>query len=553
MIRPHRWLWLLLPVLLGADCPGVDHMDHRVRIHVLPAGVPSSIRPPAITETMTVRFRQDTATHDVVVDEGVTLGGYVLAPSVDAGTDPEAEPTVGTAALLLGREQDGRARFTAHADDQGMFSVENLAPGTYDLTVFADEFVGQYGATYLELELPGQELIDVPLEYGHLLQARVAEFDLITRERIGIGSMAVDVFEELEDGELRHAGPRATTDADGDFSLYLPEGTYTLRVASPSYWPVGDGVTEPIPFPTGLVTGFRVPGDIERLEADAAAEGLEVPFFYTYPRFRRASLSGTVRSVGPFNTGQENNAEVSVWGVVRAPSEYEGLEEVDFVLGPIERKVFTNDSGDFAFGAEDEGLPAAVYSMDVIPGFDSDGSAQRWTGDQAIDLTDGDRQLGDVDLTARVDFWVSVTDQQNRPVEGARVELHNLGLSRYSTALHSDENGVALFDKTEQGPHRVLVFAPAGEHLGRSAADLEVGTATQVHFAVLEPGIRVTGQVAEGFELLEGVMVRFYDPEDGTLLGEGRTGRSGTYEIDVPKAWAWPELDDDAGDDDSAE
>jgi len=257
--------------------------------------------------------------------------------------------------------------------------------------------------------------------------------------------------------------------------------------------------------------------------------------------------------VGPFNTGQENNAEVTVWGVVHAPDEYAGLEEVDFVLGPIQRKVFTNDSGDFAFGAEAEGLPDAVYSMDVIPGFDSDGSAQRWSGDQAIDLTGGDRQLGDLDLTARVDFWVSVTDAQGRAVEGARVELHNLGLSRYSTALTSDENGVALFDKAEQGPHRVLVFAPDGEHLGRSAADLEIGTATQVHFAVLEPGIRVTGQVALNFDLLEGVTVRFYDPMDDTLLGEGRTGRSGTYEIDVPKAWAWPELDDSPGDDDSAE
>ncbi len=552
MSRRLRWLWLLVPLLLGADCPGADHMDQAVRINVLPAGVPSSIRPPAVTETVNVRFRQETATHDLVLDEGVTVTGLVLAPPVDAGTDPDALATVGTAALLVGREREGRARFTEHADDQGMFTLENLATGSYDLQVVADEFVGQYSAAYAELELPGGALGEVHLQYGYPLTARIAEFDLISRERTGIGSMGIDAYEELALGELRHAGPRSHTDDDGNFTLHLPEGTYTLRIASPSYWPAEDGATEPVPYPTGLITGFRVPGDIERLKAEAAVEGHEVPYLYAYPRFARSSLSGSVRSVGPFDTGRENNAAVTVWGLVHSPTEYEGLDEVDFVVGPIRRKVFTNDSGDFAFGAEEEGLPAAVYSMDVIPGFDSDASAQRWTGDQAIDLTGGDRQLGDVDLTAKVDFWISVTDAQDRPVEGARVELHELDLSHYSRALVSDENGVVQF-QAEQGWHRVIAFPPEDEHLARSLQDVEIGTATQVHFAVLEPGIRVSGQVALGFDLLEGVTVRFYDPADGTLLAEGRTGRSGTYELDVPRAWAWPELDDDPGDDDSAE
>ena len=445
MSRVLRWIAPMIPLLLlGADCPGAGHVDREVQIHVLPAGVPSSTRPPAITETQTVRFRQDTATHDLVLEEGITLTGVVLAPPVDASVDPDSLATVGTAAVVVGRERGGRARFTELADDQGEFTLDRAAPGTYDLQVFADEFIGQYAAAYRTVELPGDEQLEIPLAYGYPMVARVAEYDLITKEWTGIGSMAVEAFVEDGPGELRHAGPRTETDEDGSFVLHLPEGVYTLRIASPSYWQDNGATAVPQPYPTGLITGFRVPEDLGALEDEVDEEDDELPVLYAYPRFARHSLSGTLQAVGPQDADPENNAAVSVWGVVHAPLGYEGLDEVDFVVGPLTRKVFSNDNGDFAFGAADLGLPAAVYSMDVIPGFDSDASAQRWTGDQAFDLTD-DRQLGTVDLTARVDLWVGVIDDQDRPVEGALVELHDLGLSRYSEALISDENGICQF------------------------------------------------------------------------------------------------------------
>ncbi len=549
MSRLLRWVGVLAPLLLlGADCPGSGHVDHPVRIHVLPAGVPSSIRPPAVTETQTVRFRQETATHDVVLDEGLPVEGLVLAPPVDASVDPDSPATVGTAAVVVGRERSGRARFTLLADDQGQFALDRAAPGTYDLQVFADEFVGQYAAAYRTIEVPGEGLVEIELEYGYPLTARVAEYDLISKEWTGIGSLAVEAYAEDGPGELRHAGPRTETDDDGAFTLYLPEGEYTLRFATPSFRAEGETATSPVPFPTGLITGFRVPEDIDALAEEVEED--ELPVVYAYPRFARHSLSGTLQAVGPQDSDPENNAAVTAWGVVHAPLGYEGLDEVDFVVGPLIRKVFSNDSGDFAFGAAEVGLPTAVYSMDVVPGFDSDAAAQRWTGEQAIDLSD-DRQLGTLDLTARVDLWVGVLDDQDRPVEGARVELHDLGLSRYAQALVSDENGICQF-QAGQGPHRVLAFPPEGSNQGRSLQDIEIGTSTQVHFAVLDPGIQVTGQVALGFDLLEGVTVRFYDPVDDTLLAEGRTGRSGTYELNVPRPWAWPELDDAAGDDDDS-
>jgi len=50
---------------------------------------------------------------------------------------------------------------------------------------------------------------------------------------------------------------------------------------------------------------------------------------------------------------------------------------------------------------------------------------------------------------------------------------------------------------------------------------------------------------------VDGVQVRFSDPDTGELLGMGTARSSGTFELNVPTSWVWGELD--GGDDDSAE
>ena len=95
------------------------------------------------------------------------------------------------------------------------------------------------------------------------------------------------------------------------------------------------------------------------------------------------------------------------------------------------------------------------------------------------------------------------------------------------------------------------------EHVGTSPSEdilftVEANGSEDINHAVtLEDGVRVSGQVSVGQELVGGALLRFSDPTDGTILAETLSRTSGTYELTVAGTWVRPELALD--DDDSAE
>jgi len=542
-----RLLWLALPVLMGAQCPGVDHQDLWVVVDVLTAGVESANQPLAQTQMVQVRFRTETASQDLDLVEADTLDAGIFAPLVSQTEHDGDRALVSRDATLFFESREFDRRFTVHADS-GSVESELVQPGRYLMSAIPDEYTYRYAIAYEEVDIPGTDLSEVVLPWGYRLNAQVIEYDItnLAEPQIGLSDMEVEAFAEVGPGEVRRAGPRDTTD-DGELELYLPEGTYTLRISSRN-----DADSA---YPVGLITGFQVPEDIDALEAEAEELGEDLPVLYSYPKFERRSLAGRLLSTGILGGGTpEGNAAVVAWGLVEAPPEYAGREEVDFTSGSIRVRVYSTDTGDFHFG--EVGLPAAVFSLDVVPGYYSDSSAQRWTGEQALDLTDASLQMGDISLDARVHMYVRVEDAQGAEVEDARVEAQNLGLSGYVTALttgtltNADAPGtVRLY--LEQELHRVTVVPPADSDLARASFDVEVGPSTPPTVVQLEQGIHVSGQVSMRGLLQGGVQVRFSDPWDGAVLGVGTARSSGTYELRVPTSWVWP-ADEDGGDDDSA-
>jgi len=543
----RRLPWLLLPLLLGSQCPGADHRDLWVVVDVLTAGVGSSDRPLPQTQMTQVRFHSETASQDLDLRASQSLDAAVFAPLVSQSEHDGDRALVPRSATLFFESREFDRRFTLQAES-GTVVEEPVLPGRYEMTVVPDEYPYRYAIAYEEVDIPGTDLSEIVLPWGYRLHARVVEHDItnLAEPEIGLSSMEVEAFTEVAPGEVVRTGPRDTSD-DGEVELYLPEGTYTLRIGARND---ADSV-----FPVGLITGFRVPEDIDALEEEAEALDLDLPVLYAYPKFERRSLAGRLVSTGILGGGTpEGNAEVVVWGLVEAPPQYTGHEEVDFTSGPLRMRVYSTETGDFHFG--EAGLPAAAYSLDVVPGYYSDSSAQRWTGEQALDLTDTGLQMGDISLDARVHLYLRVENPQGEAVEGTRVEAHNLGLSGYVTSLETGTTANADAPGTvrlylEQGPHRIAVVPPAASGLARSSFDVEIGPSTPPTVVQLEQGIHVSGQVSLLGELQGGVQVRLSDPWTGTVLGTGTARSSGTYELRVPYSWVWSD-GEDGGDDDSA-
>ena len=547
-MRPAHWGLLLAPVLLGAECPGAEHSDQWVVIDVVTAGVDPADRPLPQTQLARVRFYRETASHDLDLDVAEAVDIEVTTPVVSLTDHEGYRKTVPRDASLHFSSQDFRRHFSVVAID-GTLTAEPLLPGFYDLVVVPNDDPDQYTIAYEEVEIPPAGPIRVELEWGYRLKARIVEYDItdLASPELGLGQMEVEVFTEIAPGEVRRCGPSVETDGSGLLEIYLPPGTHTLRVAS-----CNDADR---PYPAGLITGFEVPGDIEALEQEAEDLGLETPVLYAYPAFERRSLSGRLLAASILGSEEaEGNAEVLAWGVVEAPPEYTGRSEVDFDSGAIRVRTYSTETGDFHFGEADDGLPAGTYNLDVVPGYHSDASAERWTGEQALDLIDAGLQMGDISLDRRVHLYVRVVDDQGREVEDARVEARNQGLSGYVTALttgttaSTDAPGtVRLF--LEQGLHTVAVVPPEESDLARATFEVDMGPSTQKAVVQLEQGIHVTGQVASQGELLGGAQIRFSDPWDGRILGMGTSRPSGTFELKVERSWIWPESGDD---DDSA-
>jgi hypothetical protein len=488
---------LLLPLLLGSDCPGGQSREMLVVIEAFPSQVTGEIQPPAQQVTSRVRFRSETASHDVELQAGLLLEGSVLAAGAPI---PRPDATV-----LFTHAESGTS-FTAQARDGGLWSRESALPGLYDVTIYPDQNKFEYGLGRLQVTVPDDALTDLPVPWGeHEIRGLIVRREIGVADPVGLPDLVVEAFVELQPGVFQRSGQFAVTarqtasTEDGEFLLGLPAGVYALRISS--------SLVAEEPYPSALITGFEVP----RPHPPPSKE-LEVVFAYpTWNDDQRNELGGKLLTTGLQPDIPEGNAEVVAWGVVEAPAEYQDLDGIDFHLGPLRARAFSSSEGYFNLQ-----LPVATYSLSVVPGYSSDASAFLDTG-------------GDV-------------------VEGVRIEVRNLELSGFSYSVTTDATGTARF-VLEQGHHEVSVIPPSDSTLARSTFGVEMGAVGQRRIVTLQRGIHVTGQVAVGNDILDGVWVRLRDPADGSILGEGLSRPSGTYELRIPHEWVWPETDAD----DSAE
>lgn len=532
MIRRLRWLVLAIPLLLGADCPGDETVDQWVVVDVLPGTVSGTTDVPAQTQAVRVRFSRENASQDIELKSSVVVEGEIYASE---NCSDDKEPT--DALLRLASLDSSRVLVDVAAG--GIFSRTDVPPGSYELMVIPDEKLTELGIHYQEVTLPEDDISQLCLQRGEFeLSAIIADYDLYTvpPQYNVLNDLFIEAFVELEPGVLRRAGPRGDTNNFGEFSLLLEEGVYSLRISSLP------GAA--VPYPTALITGFRVPEDIEALEAEVAED--ELPYLFVYPAFQPNTLSGTLIATGPLAEGQpEGQATVTVRGVVQAPELYVGLDEVDFEIGYLETRLQSDDLGGFAVT-----LPPAVYSMSIVPGMSSDSSSQALTAEQALDLSEDNLQLGDVELDSRVYLYVQARDDRERFVEGARIEVRNLGYSGYVQGILSDVNGTARFF-VEQGEHRITIEPPEDAGLARHVEGITIGKSTAVVPITLEEGIHLTGRISLDGDLLGNALVRFSDPADGSLLGTSVSRISGTYDLQIPTSWVWDDVQLE-GDDDTS-
>ena len=68
-----RMLLLLMPLLLGAQCPSADYDDRWVIVDVLASQTEGPDVPPAQTQLVSVRFHHETAAHDLDLAAGVNV------------------------------------------------------------------------------------------------------------------------------------------------------------------------------------------------------------------------------------------------------------------------------------------------------------------------------------------------------------------------------------------------------------------------------------------------------------------------------------------------
>ena len=141
--------------------------------------------------------------------------------------------------------RDGRS------DDLGRFSFADLAPGHYELSVTADEYVGSRPSSLeAELEL-GQHRRDLRLVRD--ARERLAGFIVDERDEPVAGATMMLRPESPLDGK----GPGWCTEADGSFTFEgLRPGSYTIQV-----WPPRPTSAESLDgSPAPILSGVTLPG-----------------------------------------------------------------------------------------------------------------------------------------------------------------------------------------------------------------------------------------------------------------------------------------------------
>jgi hypothetical protein len=321
-------LLALLPLLLAPDCDGqedpigtVEPVDFEAELYdpgpsqqqsrSQPAGVYTADNGPSVFVEMTAP---------------VTVSSTV----VDHGAGDSVPERV---CVFL----DGAGPFGdvgGEIDSLGGF-VQTVLPSTYLVTVAPDCLTGTRPARHIhDVVLERDTPEGAPLDWS-LPERGLVEGDV--RDSLGdaVAGAVVTVYPNESPG--RPLGVTTLTDDDGSFGFSLPEGVYTLVVASPADGSVPIApvrvVNQALPFP---VPGFRLAVEV--------------------PRLPLVPLSGRLLQPGVGNTPIQGRIRIEGW----VPPEFPG----DPFPGGLFRAEFeTGADGEWAISVP----RAPLYSVRALP------------------------------------------------------------------------------------------------------------------------------------------------------------------------------------------
>lgn len=288
--------------------------DGRFRIEDLPPGIPCSLHVhsagyapvelPDVKAPTAEPLRIELATARVLTGRVVGPLGEPVPRAVINRIETRTLSIAGG-----GSSTSGSSGTVGHADEEGQFRIDELAPGPLDLRVSA---AGYRPRTLPGIEAPeeGGAPLEVVLERGESLEGRVVD---------GRGKPVPDASvylrrEEPAGPERLEVGQRGLTDADGRYGLAgLAPGKYAVTAQSPE---LGDltAAVEVRPGANRLDLAF--PGGVEVdgrvVDGAGGVEGLGAP------------VPGAAVSLLSTTTGRTFQTTTSADGTFRLPAVPDG-------------------------------------------------------------------------------------------------------------------------------------------------------------------------------------------------------------------------------------
>ena len=162
-----------------------------------------------------------------VINAGAALGG-IPGPATQGSltgqiVDSSNNPITG-AQVTAGSQSFTTALDANSGDDNGLFRIANLSPGTYTITVTA--------SGYPTVEIQGVVVAGADTMLTIPMGVTLGEFTgTVTYNGVPVAGAAVSAVS----GGANPTNGTAVTSATGTYALYVPAGTYTLTASAPNY------------------------------------------------------------------------------------------------------------------------------------------------------------------------------------------------------------------------------------------------------------------------------------------------------------------------------